>query len=60
MSLLVLLVLEHDDTETDVTGGHQKWSTGNTNETELPSKDTTDNETGYESGERLDNTTDTK
>ena len=60
MRLLVLLVLEDDDTETDVTGRDEERRAGDTDETELPGERETDDETTNERGSGLDDTVSVK
>ena len=47
---------EKNTYETDVTSRDQKRSASNTDETELPSEDKTNDETGNEGGNTLNNT----
>ena len=54
MSLLVLLVLEHDDVETDEARGDHERGAGEADEAELPGEGDTEDDADDEGGAGLD------
>ena len=54
VGLLVVLVLENDDAQTDVAGGHEERDASETNETDLPDEDKTEDDTENERRDGLD------